>query len=271
MLRPEMWSNVDVRERFEREAKFSDLLRGEHFVRVFESGRLDSGLPFLVMERLEGMDLADLLRCCSPLAVSVAVDYVMQACAGLSAAHVAGLVHRDVKPGNLFLASNRGAAPRIRLLDFGIAEPLEGSVASLPKSGELLGSPAYVAPEQMEAPCRVDVRTDIWSVGVVCFELLTGQSPFQRANTTGTCWSVLLHPIPDLRKVRPDVDVALEAIVRRCLQRNPARRFSSVRELRDALRPFAAGRPSWAAASAVGESRPRRRRALQPTAVGLSA
>src|SRR6185369_14452217 len=149
-------------------------LRSEHVARVYDVGRLDSGEPYLVMERLEGVGLDDLIKESGPLEPHEAVDLVLQACEGLAEAHAVGLVHRDIKPANLFLTRRPDGRPFVKVLDFGISKRLLDVHLGLtdPRSG--IGSPWYMSPEQMRNASSVSQRTDIWSLGVVLFELLTG-------------------------------------------------------------------------------------------------
>jgi serine/threonine-protein kinase len=193
------------------------------------------------MERLEGTNLGALLEAKGALPVETAVDYVLQACVALSEAHSIGVIHRDLKPENLFLTQLRNTAPLIKVLDFGIArwvgdELLSGRITN-PRSS--LGSPCYQSPEQMENAPDIDERSDIWSLGVVLFELVTGYCPFEADTIQETCWKVLQGPRPSLSMARPGVDPRLSEIVDRCLSLDRSKRFGSVRHLMNALKPFA--------------------------------
>jgi len=234
-----------------REARAAARLRGPHVGRVLDVARLHDGSPFIVMEYLEGHDLGAILRHGGPLPVEVAVDYMLQTCAALAEAHAASIVHRDIKPENLFLTSGPGG--RIKVLDFGISKLDDAAGQTGPAS--VMGSPAYMSPEQMCSPHHVDARSDIWSVGVVLHELLSGRAPFLGESLPATAMRIVHDtPVP-LRSVRPEVPAALDEIVARCLAKDPDARFPSVAALIDALRPFASG------TGATPVPPPRRRRA----------
>jgi serine/threonine protein kinase len=237
VLRPELGEHPDFPGRFLNEARSTAAIRSRHVVRVFDAGRMETGLPFLAMERLQGIDLAALVGSQGALPPRAAVDYVMQACVGLGEAHAVGLVHRDIKPSNLFVASDGARAARIMILDFGISR--WDSEPSERVADQVLGSPSYASPEQIDDGSGVDRRTDIWSLGVVLYELLTGRSPFAQPSVSQTFSRVLRGPVPRLRDARPELHDGLAAIVARCLQRQREARFLSVLELRTALAPFA--------------------------------
>ncbi|HXK16846.1 MAG TPA: serine/threonine-protein kinase, partial [Polyangiaceae bacterium] len=232
----------DAAERFRREARAAAKIRSEHVARVLDVGTLDSGLPYMVMEYLEGNDIADELRRFEFLPILDAVDFILQAIEALAEAHAAGVVHRDLKPGNLFLARRADGSRRVKVLDFGISKALSGSSVeelSLTKTAALIGSPLYMAPEQMRSAKDVDTRADIWSLGAMLYEMLTGQPPYTGESIPQLC-AALLHdePIP-LRQHRAEIPEGLEQAVLRCLMKNRDQRFSSVSELGRALLPFA--------------------------------
>jgi len=252
IINPRLADNAEVQARFAREARASALLSSPHTLRIHDAGNLGTRHCFVVMERLEGTNLDDLLRSKGPLAIESAVDYVLQACSGLAEAHALGLVHRDVKPENLFLASYCHASPIIKVMDFGIARWITSEPQSVrltnPRSS--LGSPCYQSPEQMANATDVDDRTDIWSLGVVLFELLTGGCPFEADTIQETCWRVLQGTRPSLSTFRPEVDPGIARVVDRCLELDRSKRFSSVRQLAAALRPYAT-RTEWAPRSTL--------------------
>jgi eukaryotic-like serine/threonine-protein kinase len=232
----------DAAERFRREARAAAKIRSEHVARVLDVGTLDTGLPYMVMEFLEGNDIADELRRLTVLPVADAVDFVLQAIEALAEAHAAGVVHRDLKPGNLFLARRADGSRRVKVLDFGISKALTGSSVeelSLTKTAALIGSPLYMAPEQMRSAKDVDTRADIWSLGAMLYEMLTGQPPYTGDSIPQLC-AALLHddPIP-LRQHRPEIPEGLEQAVLRCLMKDRNQRFSTVFELGRALMPYA--------------------------------
>jgi serine/threonine-protein kinase len=241
---PEVARNGEAAIRFLLEARTASKVEGDHAARVLDAGRLEgSGLPYMVMERVDGPNLAELLRREGFLPVDTAVDFILQACDALSRAHACGIVHRDFKPENVVLSARRDGSPCLKLLDFGIAKALETD-AELPLKTQLdvAGSPAYMSPEQMLAPGNVDARTDIWSLGVTLYELLNGQLPFGNPNIIRLCANVLVGTPRPIRQDRADLPVELETIVLKCLEKERENRFPSVAALADALRSFAAGR-----------------------------
>ena len=174
--------------RFLTEAKASALLKSEHVVKVSDVGTLDNGAPFMVMELLEGADLATVLEQEGKLPVEIAVDFVLQAIEGLAAAHVANIVHRDLKPGNIFRSSRGDGTTIIKVLDFGVSKATSSdvrTVGTVTTTDAVFGSPLYMSPEQMQSATRVDARSDIWSLGVVLFELLTARFPFEAESMAG--------------------------------------------------------------------------------------
>jgi len=243
--------------RFLREARAAARIQSEHVVRVTDVGTLDSGEPFMVMELLRGMDLSQVVHATGPLAVTTAVDYLLQACEGVAEAHKLGIVHRDLKPSNLFLAQRSDGSPLVKVLDFGIskAATAAGSVA-LTATAAFMGSPLYMSPEQVRSARDVDARTDIWSLGVVLHELLTG-APVYRAETASAVMAMIAAdpPVP-VRAVRPDVPAPIEAAILRCLLKDRAQRYTSVGELAIALAPFASprGRASAEHAARISET-----------------
>ncbi|HEX2876063.1 MAG TPA: protein kinase [Polyangiaceae bacterium] len=232
----------DAAERFRREARAAAKIRSEHVARVLDVGTLDTGLPYMVMEFLEGNDIADELRRLGRLPMLEAVEFVLQAIEALAEAHASGVVHRDLKPGNLFLARRADGSRRVKVLDFGISKALTGSSVeelSLTKTAALIGSPLYMAPEQMRSAKDVDTRADIWSLGAMLYEMLTGEPPYTGESIPQLC-AALLHddPIP-LRQHRPEVPEGLEQAVLRCLMKDRNHRFPTVFELGRALLPYA--------------------------------
>lgn len=226
--------------RFLQEVRATSLLRGEHVVHSVADGVLATGVPFLALEHLDGMDLRAVLRETGRLPVPLAVDYARQACLGLCEVHALGFVHRDVKPANLFLAAHPTGPARIRLIDFGVAKWTGDAAAdlSLTNTSMLLGSAPYVSPEQLRDSASVDARTDVWALGVVLFELLMGARPFGGSSAADLCAQILMRPAPALRSERSEIAPELDAIVRRCLEKARQDRFSSALELHEALRRF---------------------------------
>ena len=240
---PELCANTSLATRFVREARLAAKITSPHLVRVFDVGRLDNGTPYLVMERLDGNDLGQEVDTKGFLAFDVIVDFALQTLQGLAEIHARHVVHRDLKPANLFLA-REGGGRIVKLLDFGISKENQ---ANKPASGltteSILGTPHYMAPEQVKDSRDVDARTDIWSMGVILYELFTGKMPFSGdATSFGEVFGRILFTDPAApRTHRPELPEALEAIVMECLKRERSERFADVGELAIALAPF--GRP----------------------------
>jgi len=238
VLHPELRSNSDLVDRFLREGRAAAKIEGEHVARVLDVDRLDDGTPFLVMEFLEGHDLSAVRRSRSPLPIADAIEYVLQACTAIKEAHERGIIHRDIKPANLFLTHSRLGAPCVKVLDFGISKvsgPLDGSEPSLTKTSLVMGSAEFMSPEQMLSTRNVDVRTDIWALGVVLYELLTALPPFVGENMTQVCAMVMSQSPPTPRSLRPEVSEQLECVVLRCLEKDRTARFPTVAALVSAL------------------------------------
>lgn len=229
-----------AKARLVREARAAARIQSEHIARVFDVGTLETGEPFVVMERLIGESLSGVLRTRAAVPVAEAAEYALQACEGLAAAHAEGLIHRDLKPENLFVTRKSNGTPCVKLLDFGIAKSLRTDEAfdrTLTGPRVTLGSPLYMSPEQMRASPVLDARTDVWSLGVVLYELVTGEVPFDGDSVTEVCAKIVGEPLtfPD------DFDIpdSLRAIIVRCLEKDPKDRFQTVATLADALEPLA--------------------------------
>ena len=237
VIRPDIAQNSSLWKRFAREARALAALHNKHVVRVHDAGTLPSGLRYLVMELLIGTDLRRLLQEAGPMPAARAVDYVLQVCSALGDAHRLHIIHRDVKPENIFLARYRAAEPTIKLLDFGVARFLdEGGQLTMPGSG--VGSPRYLSPEQVQTPNAIDQRSDLWGVGLLLYELLTGLSPFAGMNTAQMCLAICRGPIPAIESLRRDLPAGLVRAIRSCLEIDPAQRVASADELSAALEPY---------------------------------
>jgi serine/threonine protein kinase len=258
-VRPEFRENEEMVARFLNEARIAANLRNEHVARVLDFGKTEAGIPYLVMERLEGMSLAALVMQRGPLPVSEAVDYLLQTCEALAEAHAQGIVHRDIKPENLFLTHGVDGAPILKVLDFGISKqtlPHIGRTLTNPSSS--MGSPCYMSPEQMRNARLVDTRTDIWAMGAVLFELLVAQTPFDGDSLPEICAHVLCDVPRSLNELRPALPRGLEAVVSRCLEKDRDNRFADVADFARALAKYASpdGRasvPSIEHITSIGE------------------
>jgi eukaryotic-like serine/threonine-protein kinase len=241
-LRPNAMASKGVAERFLREARLAAKIRSEHVVHVYDVGTLPDGAPYMVMEYLAGTDLGRQLNASGPLPVDKAVDYVLQACEALAEAHIAGIVHRDIKPDNLFIATSAGGKSLLKILDFGISKMATRHTTSgnveLTEAGDKFGTPVYMSPEQLLSARDVDARTDVWAIGVVLYELLTGKLPFD-GDLPELCTAIINKPPVPLSTARPYLPEALDGVIARCLEKDVAKRFQNVAELAQELRAFA--------------------------------
>jgi eukaryotic-like serine/threonine-protein kinase len=248
LIRSGMAFDAAAFARFTREARALAGVSSDHVVRVLDFGVASNGSPFMVMEYLTGQDLKKELSLRGPLPLAEATDYVLEACEGLAIAHGGGIVHRDIKPANLFLEERTGGGTRIKVLDFGVSKLEEEEVLDLTKTAASLGSPLYMSPEQMRDAHRVDARTDIWSLGVVLYELVAGVRPFHGNDVRAVAAAVAADEPAPPRDLRPELPAAFEDALTRCLAKRPDARFDSVAALARALAPFASERGRLAAA-----------------------
>ena len=233
-LQPEALKRPALVARFAREAKALARLTTEHVARVIDVGTLDSGAPYIVMEYLDGEDLAALLDRRGRLPIEEAATYLLQACEAIAEAHAARIVHRDLKPANLFLARQRDGGSIIKVLDFGIAKALDDD-AALTKTSAGLGSAHYMAPEQMRNAKSCDERADLWACGVILFELTTGLVPVEGDSVHEVVAAVIEQRRHSLQDLLPGAPPALAALVDRCLEVDPAKRLPSVLEFAEGL------------------------------------
>jgi len=241
LQRSAMRSSENV-ERFAREARAAARIKSEHVARVNDFGKTESGIPYMIMEYLEGRDLGAILTGGRRVPLELAVDYVLMACDAVAEAHALGIVHRDLKPANLFVTQGVDGRPLLKVLDFGISKLVDGGEfgASVTQTQAVLGSPRYMSPEQMEASRDVDARADVWALGTILYEMLAGAPPFEAPTVPLLYVKVLSgeRPTP-LEEHGADVPEAVERAIDRCLSRHPEGRFPSVGNLALALAPFA--------------------------------
>ncbi|RYZ04570.1 MAG: serine/threonine protein kinase [Myxococcales bacterium] len=242
-LLPEALGNAEAVARFGREARAAVKIKSEHVARVIDVGALESGAPYMVMELLRGQDLSNLLRDRGALPVATAVQYVLQACEALAEAHAIGIVHRDLKPANLFVTARADGTPCVKVLDFGISKVTSpsgsGSDMGMTRTQAIMGSPLYMSPEQLASARDVDPRTDIWAIGTVLYELLSGRVPFEADTMPQLCTLILHTEPPPLRSLRAEVPEALSQSIQRCLRKDRKQRYANVAELAADLAPFA--------------------------------
>ncbi len=253
----EATSSGRVVERFAREARAALSIKNAHVVTVHDVGTLPSGAPFLVMEYLEGRDLETWRRARGPLSVRQAAEFALHICEALAAAHARGVVHRDIQPKNLFVAERDGTF-EIKLLDIGISQAaltggsgLLGSNLPIVKTVELTGRPLYLSPEQLRSAAEVDERSDIWAIGMVLYEALTGKMAFAQPTITASCAAILQGQPQPIAEARADLPGGFARIIERCLRKDPSERFPNVAELADALMRYAPTRARAAAERAA--------------------
>ena len=242
----------EVVARFLREARAAVRLKSEHVTRVLDVGEMPGGAPFMVMEYLEGSDLSRVVRKRGALPFEEAVDYVLQACEAIAEAHSLGIVHRDLKPANLFLTKGADGSDIVKVLDFGISKDSgqggEGEEEmQLTRTTAVLGSPYYMAPEQMRSTRSVDARADIWSLGIILYQLLTKKVPFKADSFVELALMVVNEEPKPPSSLRAEIPPGLEAVVLRTMRKKPDERYVNVAEFAAALAPYG---PSTAIASA---------------------
>jgi eukaryotic-like serine/threonine-protein kinase len=234
MLRPDVLLDQDALERFQREAQAAVKLKSEYVAHVQDVGVFENDVPFMVMEYLEGHDLAHHLDESGPIPVQWASDLMLQAAEALAEAHSIGIIHRDVKPTNLFLTWRPDGSSLVKVLDFGISKSRTGVDMQLTQTQSLLGTPAYMSPEQMRSAKEVDARTDIWSLGTVLYEIVEGHRPFEAESFSEMCVKVAVDPPLPMHNAPP----ALQQVMLRCLAKSPGERYASMAEVGAALVPF---------------------------------
>jgi len=264
VLLPELAEREDVVRRFLREAKSAVKLKGEHIARVMDVGYLDGffeGRPYIVMEYLQGADLRAIIKHHGPQHPAIAVDLMLQACEAIAEAHSLGIIHRDIKPSNFFITRPDGYEPCLKVLDFGIATPPIGTT-DVTNTDSVVGTPSYMAPEQMRNAREANAQSDVWSLGVVLYECLEGRRPFAQSIYSELCFAVATErPQPMVRTPQP-----IARVVLKCLEKALEYRYQNVAELAFDLAPFSANVVSGQASAEVCARMLRRRSQMHPIA-----
>ncbi len=237
-LLPEALKNEEAVRRFEREARAAVKIKSEHVARVTDVGKLETGAPYMVMEFLHGMDLGEYLKKMGPLPLEEAVEYLLQASEAIAEAHSLGIIHRDLKPANLYRIVRSDGSPSVKVLDFGISKVTNGSDASMTHTSSMMGSPYYMSPEQMTSAKNVDQRTDVWALGIILHELLTGRVPYDGETIPEVCAKVLQNPAPELSALRQGLPNELNFVLAKALAKAREDRFDDVAQLAAALAAF---------------------------------
>ncbi len=232
----ELAATEEGKSRFSKEAAATAQVRSPHVVQTLDYGVTDDNVPYLVMELLEGHDLGREIDRCRKLRPSTVVAIVIQLARALSRVHERGIVHRDIKPNNIFLCDVGGGEIFVKLLDFGVAKT-HGSMGlgNTTNTGTMLGTPYYMSPEQIMGAKEIDARSDLWSVGVVVYEALTGKKPFEGETVGGLAVRITRDPLPMPSKLDESLSAAVDAWFAKACAREPADRFQSAREMSDAL------------------------------------
>jgi serine/threonine-protein kinase len=243
LLNPDVFEQGEAAARFRREVRAAARIKSEHVCRVIDVGTSDEGAPYMVMELLEGNNLEEELQRRGTLPVPEAVLYVLEAVEALAEAHAAGIVHRDLKPANLFVARRADRSRLLKVLDFGISKSMVDSHVpgdmSLTKTGVIIGSPLYMSPEQMRSTKDADTLSDIWALGAILFQLITGRPPYEGESIPELCAKLFSEDAPPPSTVRAGLPGTLDAVLYRALARDPSRRYQSVAELGAALVEYA--------------------------------
>jgi len=241
VMQPRAVSLKGAVERFMREGQAAAALSSKHVAKVIDVGQLDTGTPYMIMEHLSGSDLSSIVEKKGAIPLADAAEYLLQACDGIGEAHAKGIVHRDLKPANLFLLKEPDGSPLIKVLDFGIAK-VSGSEQGLTGTSQGMGSGGYMSPEQMSSAKKVDHRADIWALGVTFYELVTAHRPFEAESLEQFVTAVIWGQPTPLATYRPDLPPDVEAIVMRCLEKQPDNRFSTVAHFAQRLAAYAPAR-----------------------------
>jgi serine/threonine-protein kinase len=239
MLLPDALGNAEMITRLQREARAAGQLESPHVAHILDVDETPDGVPYIVMELLEGHDLDQELAVRGRLPLPEAVEWVLQACDAMIEAHARGIVHRDLKPSNLFLATGRGGKRMLKILDFGISKLQSEANVKLTLTNASMGTPLYMSPEQVRSADVAGPASDQWALGVILYELLTGASPFTGSTVAAVAASVAMDEPPPLARHVPNVPDAVQAAVRRALTKDPGGRFPDVAAFAGAIAPFA--------------------------------
>lgn len=230
--------DVQANARLAREARAGAAIHHPNVCGLSDAGYLEDGRPYLVMERLHGETLTSLLHRSGVLSAENAIDIALQLLSALDAAHSIGVVHRDVKPDNVFLVPRNGCGPLVKLLDFGMCRRAAAHIrddATLTRAGQVVGTPEYMSPEQVSGKREFDARIDLYAVGVILYEALSGQRAFPGKDAREVVVSVLVRSLPPLRSLRPEIPLVLDRIVARAMEKDAAFRYSSAAEFQGDL------------------------------------
>jgi serine/threonine-protein kinase len=241
VMHPAVEADNGARERFEREAQAAGRIGSEHICEVYDLGELPSGARYMVMEFLAGEALSTRVLKLGRIPIEVMAPLLLQLLEGLEAAHSAGIIHRDLKPDNVFLQRTKQGGDFVKIVDFGVSKfnaLSGGSAMSMTRTGAMVGTPYYMSPEQVRGAKLVDHRSDLYSVGVVLFECITGSLPFQAETFNELMFKIALEPPADAEQLVPGLDPRFGAIVRKAMAREPSQRYDSAQQ-------FAAAVAEW--------------------------
>jgi eukaryotic-like serine/threonine-protein kinase len=271
LIHPDEAIDPRVLARFEREVRMTARLSHWNTVEIYDYGRTDDGTFFYVMEYLPGLSLEDLIERHGPLPAERVVYFLRQICQGLREAHAIGLIHRDIKPGNVFAAQRGGLYDMVKLLDFGLVKPVtEAPLARLTQDGGISGTPLFMSPEQARGLADLDARSDIYSAGALAYTLLTGRPPFDGKNSMDVMIAHVQDEVAPPSKHRSDVPADLERVILRCLVKRPQDRFQDIDSLEQALAECAAAN-QWTQAHAARWWRENERPAATPCELSMAA